>query len=1063
MTTKYKTHILVGGMTCSACTNSVTNALQSVEGVDSAEVSLMTEDAVVVHTSLVKPEVLKDAIEDVGFEATLVKTEELEDEKSHFSNEDDNSNLKTSLTIGGMMCSACVNTITKALKDVEGVKSVNVSLITEEALVEHTQEVKPENLASVVEDVGFEATVKSTASENETSAHNHDASVDKQSVTIQVFGMTCSNCSNSIEKQVSQLPGVISCTVSLSTNEAYIEFKPSLTGIRNIVDTIEDCGFDANIDNGVDKSTQLELLSKVKDIQYWKNNFFKLLLFGVPIIFLETIFPLIRSKCHMQLNIGHGLYFDVLVEFILGTYVQFWLGRRFYINSYKAFKHGSGTMDTLICTSTSIVYIYSVFIIIQAFAVRSMESPKLILDTSVMLFSFVSLGKWAESRAKGNTSTALSKLLSLTPDKCVIVANPESFKGLDKSVTSGDQNSAFSGIVQREIPVDLLQKSDIVIILPGSSIPADGVCIFGESDVDESLLTGESLPVVKKAGSKLIGGSVNVTSTMYMSVELVGQETQLQQIVNLVKDAQMRKAPVQRFADAIAAKFVPTILSLSLFTFFFWCFYTWVAHLEDIPATFKSKSGDHVMFSKILEVAISVIVVACPCALGLAAPTAVMVGTGVGATNGILIKGGEVLESTSGLDTVVFDKTGTITAGKMTLAGHKFFGALSLKEEILWSMLYAVEQNSEHPVAKAIVSGVKDVMEQNSLVDPALVSIEGLETKGGLGITAIVRVAGEDSSRQLRIGSEKLFSDTKLKGETDFENMAGAMRNEHIGTVCHISVDNEYCGYMEFKDTIRQDATATINALQSNGYSVAMVTGDNARTAQYVAAKVGIPTSNVFASSSPEQKIQYVELLQQQGHTVAFVGDGINDAPALVEADVGIAVATGTDVAMSSADIVLLSSEKDESIVVNSSMSSVFNALEISKKTFQVIRTNFVLAIIYNLVMVPLAMGFLIVPFGLHMHPMFASAAMACSSVSVVTNSLLLKRWRPVDVLSVHGTALVCDEEANVENSGIAESLDVSNFKTSKGKKEVGLFSRLRRAFGQKRRPNSEEYEMISS
>lgn len=1054
-------------MTCSSCTNSVTNALQSVEGVQSVEVSLMTEDAVVVHAQSVKPEVLKDAVEDVGFEATLVKTEKLGGENSLSPKQNTPKQLQTSLTIGGMMCSACVNTVTKALDGVEGVKNVNVSLITEEAVVDHTEDVEPANLASAVEDAGFEATVKSTVSGNGPGQQETGGSVEQESVVIQVYGMTCSNCSNTIEKQVSQLPGVISCSVSLSTNEAYTKFMPSITGIRSIVNTIEDCGFDASIDNGVDKSTQLELLSKAKDIQYWKNNLFRLILFGLPIIFLETVFPPIRNKCDMHLNIGHGLYLDVLVEFVLGTYVQFWLGRRFYINSYKAFKHGSGTMDTLICTSTTIVYAFSVFNIVRAFAVSSTESPKLIFDTSVMLFSFVSLGKWAESRAKGNTSTALSKLLSLTPDKCIIVANPESFKGLDASKEA--TSKVLSGVVQREIPVALLQKNDIVVILPGSSIPADGTCIFGSSDVDESLLTGESLPVVKEVGSKLIGGSVNVTSTMYMSVELVGQKTQLQQIVSLVKDAQMRKAPVQRFADAIAAKFVPTILSLALFTFCFWCFYIWIEDLQDIPDTFKDKTGSHVMFSKVLQVAISVIVVACPCALGLAAPTAVMVGTGVGATNGILIKGGEVLESTSGLDTVVFDKTGTITTGRMTLSSHKFFGSLMLKEEVLWSILHAVEQNSEHPVAKAIVNGAESVMQQSSLADSNSVIIENLEAKGGLGIVAAVRTPGENESKELRVGSEKLFSGMKLKGESDFTEVARSMRNEHIGTVCHISVDNEYCGYMEFKDTIRWDAVATVNALQSSGYSVAMVTGDNTRTAEYVAAKVGIPASNVFACSSPEQKIKYVELLQEEGHTVAFVGDGINDAPALVEADVGIAVATGTDVALSSADIVLLSSEKDESVAANTSMSSVFNAIAISKKTFQVIRTNFVLAIIYNLVMVPLAMGFLIVPFGLHMHPMLASAAMACSSVSVVTNSLLLKRWKPYDVLSCYGTEPTWsagDEESRVENSGASDSLDLSNFKTNAGQEDPGLFSRLKRALGTlggKRRPNSEDYEMISS
>lgn len=1077
-----KTHIRVGGMSCSACTSAVTNALNEIEGVQSAEVSLMTEDALVTHEDKVESSTLKDAIEDVGFEATLLETDTVGDEKTIINTQ---KQFVTHLTIEGMSCSACVSAVTGSLMSLPGVESADVSLMTQEATVHHSGDVTTKQLTDAVEDTGFGATLKDSAesvvegsSSQEDNSSRSSSSLEK--ITIKVLGMTCGSCSSTVESQVSQLPGIVNCTVALSTEEARITYDSDLVGIRTIIETIDDCGFDAVLTNSMDTMTQMTLLAKVKDVTYWRTNFFKLLVVGLPLIFMETIWPEITKLCRWSpdsFKIVHGVYWDILIQLILGTYVQFWLGKHFYINTYKALKHGAGTMDTLICTSTTIIYFYSVATILRGIIFDVQGPPSVLFGTSAMLLSFVSLGKWAENKAKGNTSTALSKLLSLAPAKCIIVENPEVF---DQDLSKDKSGALLGNISQKEILSQLIQKGDIAVILPGSSVPADGVCIFGRSDTNESLLTGESLPVSKKPGSKLVCGTINISSTMYMRVERVGEKTQLQQIVKLVKDAQMSKAPVQRLADAIAAKFVPTILTLALITFISWSLYIQFNDSKEIPSSFKDPKTGKVLFSQVMKLAISVIVVACPCALGLAAPTAVMVGTGAGATNGILIKGGEVLEKASTIDTIVFDKTGTITSGKMKLSDHHFYGSFKQKECRLLSLIYALEQNSEHPMARAVCKGISKLMDQpDSEINPASISITQIETIGGLGISAVASIAGVES-KPVMMGSANYIRGVKKINEDDFQDALKVTAATSIGSISHIMIGNEYCGYFELKDTIHTDSKATINALIDSGYSVAMVTGDNARTARFVCSKVGIPITNILAEARPAQKLEYVKLLQDKGHHVAFVGDGINDAPALVQADTGIAVASGTDVAMSSADIVLLSSDMDVNDIEaesetqrtayeGSSMQSVFNAFEISKKTFKAIRLNFLLAVIYNFVMLPLAMGLLLIPFHLHMHPMAASAAMACSSVSVVGNSLRLKRWRPSNLEKYRNSYnppiedLPRDEESSIEGIRDVTKITVDDFNSNDRRKpKLGWFAKVKAKVNFKRRRGfGESYELL--
>lgn len=998
------TILQVGGMTCSSCVNTITNSLINTPGVTNANVSLLTEEATVTHDSSISTYDLVETIEDLGFDATLVSSNIVE--KSN-----DGQHLKTELTISGMTCTSCVNTITNELNKLDGVRHVSVSLMTETADVIHQSSLPVNAIKERIEDLGFGANIINvTELTSLTDADiNNYKNLDIITAHLKIYNMTDPSHADLIMTNMSSVDGILKCQVTYHTESAIIEYDSNIIGIRSILQKITNYGFEVIVENRLDSTSQVDLLKKVKEIKYWRHNVYNLLLAGSPILFLNEIFPQIRSSCNWdidQFRITKGLYWDAVIELIFGTFIQFKLGQRFYINCYKSLSHGAGSMDVLICISTSIIYFYSIFSIIHGIYTDSY--PNLLFDTSAMLLFFVSLGKWVESKAKGNTSTALSQLLSLAPSSCIIVKNPEIFK---------DKKSSFdiSLITQQQISIDLLQKNDIAVVLPGSKIPADGICIFGVSETDESLLTGESMPVHKTEGSILIGGSVNLSSTLYMKITKVGEQTQLQQIVKLVKNAQISNAPVQKFSDAIASKFVPTILCFSTLSLIFWSIYVNVRSIDDIPKLFLNvKDPSQIAYFTILQVAISVIVVACPCALGLAAPTAVMVGTGVGASNGILIKGGEMLENASRVDCVIFDKTGTLTNGVMELTDYKFLEEYEndeQKETFVWSLLNTVESNSEHPIAKAIVKYSNKQL-TNKL--PSTFEFSSVETFAGFGIAASCTNLETKKKLEIRLGNTKFLQNYEISNIDEFTNFsAGFSKEEKISSVCHILVNNLYIGYVELSDTLKPDAKFTIETFINQGYSVGMVTGDLIETSKHVANLLGIPLNNVLAEATPQQKLEYIKKLQELELNVAFVGDGINDAPALVQSDVGVAIASGTDIAMSAADIILLASsnndDPDEGSLnslnddnnnnnINNNKShlgllGVYASFDISSSTFKTIKVNFLLAVIYNMIMLPIAMGLLIIPLNVTMHPMFASAAMACSSVSVVGNSLRLKNW----------------------------------------------------------------------
>ncbi|BGP30043.1 Cu(2+)-transporting P-type ATPase [Rhodotorula toruloides] len=872
------------------------------------------------------------------------------------------------LKVEGMTCGACVASIESGLKDQEGIASVKVALLAERAVVEYDPDRwTPAKLAEEIEDMGFEATPI--------------APVVADAVQLQVYGMTCGACVSSIENALRSAPGIISAVVSLATERASVTYDPSIVaGPRDIVELIEDVGFDATLASDENSAMQLQSLARTKEIQVWKHAVVRSFSFGLPVFLISMIFPMIPFlRPLVNFPILRGVYLGDTICLFLTIPVQFGVGRRFYRSACKAIKHKSATMDVLVVLGTSAAFLYSVLVMLFApFASDPSFHPKVFFDTCTMLITFISFGRYLENVAKGQTSTALSRLLSLAPSQAIIYTDAECTK-------------------EKKVPTELIQVGDVVKIVPGDKIPADGVVIRGESAVDESMVTGEVVPVAKSVGSTVIGGTVNGKGTFDMKVTRAGKDTALSQIVHLVEEAQTSKAPIQAFADTVAGYFVPVVISLGLFTFVAWMV---IAHLSPrLPHVFEEHGATKFMVC--LRLCISVIVVACPCALGLSTPTAVMVGTGVGAQNGILIKGAGPLEASHRVDRIVLDKTGTVTLGKLDVVGVRWVerqGLMATEElgsRIGWQedailLFAAAETKSEHPLAKAVAQwglgqlGLSEV--------PSTLEVKAFESFTGRGIRC--DVCGHFPSLSPTAGTGRSTHSIEI-GNVEFLTQLCSIslptahksfreREESLGRTCIlVAVDGQLACIVSLADQIKPEARQAIDALRWMGIEVLLATGDQERTARAIADEIGIAHEDVQAGMSPNGKKALVEKLRHQGHRVAMVGDGINDSPALAAADVGIALCTGTDIAMEAADIVLMKAD----------LLDVVAALDLSRRIFRQIRLNFLWATIYNLVGVPLAMG-LFLPWGLHLHPMMAGAAMAFSSVSVVASSLTLRFWR---------------------------------------------------------------------
>ncbi|GAA5957613.1 hypothetical protein JCM3765_001455 [Sporobolomyces pararoseus] len=903
--------------------------------------------------------------------ASLLAEEEEELGVLSFGNKKDVGSVQTvTLKVQGMTCGSCVASIENGLRGQEGIVTVIVALLAERAVIDFDASIwTPEKLAEEIEEMGFEATPLEPIAED--------------TVILRVYGMTCGSCVSSIESALRSTPGILKATVSLTTERATISYDPSiLGGPRDVVDLIEDVGFDATLASDENNAMQLQSLARTKEIQEWRSAFVRSFSFGLPVFLLSMVFPMVSFlRPLVNLVLLPGIHLGDVICCILTVPVQFGIGARFYRSAFRALKHKSATMDVLVVLGTTAAFTYSIFAMVTApFVSDPTYHPKVFFETSTMLITFVTFGRFLENLAKGQTSTALSRLMSLAPSQAIIYTNSERTK-------------------EKKVPTELIQVGDVVKIVPGDKIPADGVVVSGESTVDESMVTGEVVPVTKTIDSGVIGGTVNGEGTFDMKVTRAGKDTALAQIVNLVEEAQTSKAPIQAFADTVAGYFVPTVISLGLVTFVAWMA---IAHGSDhLPHVFHEAGASKFMVC--LRLCISVIVVACPCALGLSTPTAVMVGTGVGAQNGILIKGAGPLEASHKIDRIVLDKTGTITVGKLDVVGVKWVetGSLDkasdsqqLESSNGWQddailLFAAAETKSEHLLAKAISQWGLQSLRLSSL--PTSIQVNSFESITGQGIRC--EVAGHfpslapsagtgRSTHRIEIGNPSFLLQSKVSLPSSHESFR--LREESIGRSCVlVAINGQLACAISLADTIKAEARQAIDALRWMGIEVQLATGDQETTAKAIADEIGIRSADVHASMSPNGKKALVEKLQKQGHRVAMVGDGINDSPALAAADVGIALCTGTDIAMEAADIVLMKSD----------LLDVVAALDLSRRIFRQIRLNFLWATVYNLIGIPLAMG-VFLPWGLHLHPMMAGAAMAFSSVSVVASSLTLRLWR---------------------------------------------------------------------
>ncbi|KAK6344852.1 hypothetical protein TWF718_006804 [Orbilia javanica] len=995
------TTVSVDGMTCGACTSAVEKGFADIDGIVSVDVSLMMNRAVVVHEAgKVSAQTIVDTIEDRGFDAALISSVESRQRAPATS-----QYATSTIGIEGMTCGACTSAVEGGLKDVAGIGSVSVSLVMNRAVIQHDPEViSAEDIAEIIEDRGFDARVIST----ELPSANAQRDTKSQTLNIKVYGMQDEGSVATVERLLLGLDGVESAVVTFRTMRAEIEYYPTVLGVRTIFEAIEAAGFNALMADNEESNAQLESLAKTKEIQEWKTAFLFSATFAVPVFLISMIIPMYIKP----LNFGNvkvlipGLFLGDIVCLALTIPVQFGIGKRFYRSAWKSLKHKSATMDVLVVLGTTSAFVFSCISMFISIMCPPHTRPATVFDTCTMLITFITLGRWLENRAKGSTSSALSKLMSLAPPMATIYVNPNVHKSqnlLDESKSA--EQFDIETVEERKVPTELLQVGDIVILRPGDKIPADGVVTYGESFVDESMVTGEAMPIQKSPGSHLVGGTVNGTGRLDFKVTRAGRDTQLSQIVKLVQEAQTSRAPIQRMADIVAGYFVPGVVSLGLLTFVSWMILSHV--LPNPPAIFMSaKSGGSFMVC--LKLCISVIVFACPCALGLATPTAVMVGTGVGAQNGILVKGGEALETATKVTKVVFDKTGTLTVGKMTVARfyqNSVWNSSDWRVTRWWSLVGLAETGSEHPIGRAIANFAKAQLGMNaeSTIEG---SISDFSAVVGRGITAGIIPAKDSKKHIVHIGNAAFLreNDIALAQHDETEAMGDAGRpgsskgksekSPGAGqTVVFVAIDGNYAGYLCLSDEIKADAKYAIMALRRMGIKVAMVTGDQRPTALAVAEAVGIDKSQVWAGVSPDEKQDLITIMKEEGDVVAMVGDGINDSPALATADVGIAMASGTDVAMEAADVVLMKSGE---------LLDIPASLHLAKTIFRRIRLNLIWACGYNVVGMPFAMGFFL-PFGLHLHPMAAGAAMAASSVSVVCSSLLLNYWQRPSWMTIQG------------------------------------------------------------
>ncbi|KAL1833861.1 hypothetical protein DCAR_0103998 [Daucus carota subsp. sativus] len=946
--------VRITGMTCSACSNSVEGALKSLIGVVRASVSLLQNKADVVFDSAsVNDDDIKNAIEDAGFEAEIVP-------EASSTKKSSSSTLVGQFSIGGMTCAACVNSVEGILRKLPGVKRAVVALATSLGEVEYDPTlITKDEIVEAIEDAGFEGSLLQSSQQDK--------------IILDVKGILSEMDVKLLEGILCNLKGVRQFYFNRTSKELEVLFDPLVLSSRALVDGIEE-GSSGNIKLHV-KNPYTRMTSK--DLEETSNMFrlFMTSLFlSIPLFFMRVVCPSIPLLYSLLLRQCGPFIMGDWLKWALVSVVQFVIGKRFYVAAWRALKNGSTNMDVLVALGTSASYFYSVCALLYG-AVTGFWSPTY-FETSAMLITFVLLGKYLETLAKGKTSDAIKKLVELAPATAILLLK--------------DKGGKIVG--EKEIDALLIYPGDVLKVLPGTKIPVDGLVVWGTSYVNESMVTGEAIPVSKEVNCSVIGGTINLRGSLHIQATKVGSDTVLSQIVSMVETAQMSKAPIQKFADYVASIFVPTVILFSLLTFSGW-------YIGGVTGSYSEQwlpeNGNHFVFA--LMFAISVVVIACPCALGLATPTAVMVATGVGANNGVLIKGGDALERAQMVNCVVFDKTGTLTQGKATVTTAKVFTEMQRGDFL--TLVASAEASSEHPLAKAILEYARHFhfFEEPSTTsniqypekDPKysgwLLDASEFCALPGRGIQCII------NEKQVLVGNRSLLTESGVNIPTHAEKFVVELE-ESAKTGILVAYGSVFIGVLGVADSLKREAAVVVEALLKMGVTPVMVTGDNWRTAQAVAKEVGI--HDVRAGVMPAEKADVIRSFQKNGRIVAMVGDGINDSPALAAADVGMAIGAGTDIAIEAADYVLMKSNLED----------VITAIDLSRKTFSRIRLNYVFAMAYNLTALPIAAGVFFPLVKLKLPPWAAGACMAMSSVSVVCSSLLLRRYRKprlTDILEI--------------------------------------------------------------
>ncbi|MBU2598253.1 MAG: heavy metal translocating P-type ATPase, partial [Actinobacteria bacterium] len=793
------------------------------------------------------------------------------------------------LKITGMTCATCVRTIEKSVSNLDGVTDIKVNLGNETGTVEYdSTKLRIADIEKAVRDAGYE--------------------VLDEKATIKIGGMTCATCVKIIEKALKNLDGIISVNVNLGVEKAYITYNPRIISVTDMKKTIEEAGYQYLGKEG-EEIEDLEKIAREKDLKEKTKRFIIGFVIGIPLMIL------------MYLPIQLPSFMPYLL-FLLTTPVFIYVSNPIFRAAYRSLKNRNLNMDVMYSMGIGVAFISSV---LGTFEIM-LSKEYLFYEEAILLASFLTFGRYLEAKAKGKTSEAIKKLIGLRPKTATVIRNNE----------------------ENEIAIEDVQINDIVIVKPGEKIAVDGKVIEGSSYVDESMISGEPIPVLKKKGDTVVGGTINKNSVIKFKAKKIGKDTFLSQIITLVEEAQGSKPKVQRIADKVVSYFIPIVLLIAIISFIVWYFIL----------------NSSLQFA--LTRFISVLVIACPCALGLAIPTAVTVGVGRGAELGILIKNSEVLETSKNLKTIIFDKTGTLTKGKPEVTDIIGIG---IDEKELLKLTASVEKNSQHPLAEAIVRKVKEE-------DIKLVKSEKFNTFEGKGV--IAKVNGKD----IIIGNRMLFKERNISVPKEVEKNISQLEYEGK-TVILIALSNKISGIIAIADTLKETTKDAIKEFEKMNFNIVMITGDNAKTANTIASHIGI--KKVLAEILPQDKANEVKKLQDNGETVAFIGDGINDAIALTQADVGIAIGSGTDVAIESGDIVLIKDDLMDAVA----------AVQLSNKVMSRIKWNLFWAFAYNTALIPVAAG-LLYPFtGITFRPEFAGLAMAMSDVTVITLSLMLKRYLP--------------------------------------------------------------------